>query len=291
MGAKNGEPRAARALNSVVYKSTTEQVDPTKPVSAYANDPEKVKAWKAMRADWRALSATGGDKVYVQMRDAYKKQYEMMKDVIFGRIDDTKELSAESRNTLKTQIYARLFDKGTIEPYFPLTRSGSHWLSYNRGGELVVEAFETKAARDRAIAQLGQDSEVSKIEPFVNLKNIKYANAPEGSFVKQTLQLLDANKVDPTVKEEFMRLFVETLPETSFAKALQRRKGTPGYVEDAIGAFSTKAFDLGRQVERLRYSAKIIDWQKKFEEDNARCFTDVGQRINNELMQRAELRT
>jgi hypothetical protein len=129
---------------------------------------------------------------------------------------------------------------------------------------------------------------VSKIDSFVNLKNVKYANAPEGSFVKQTLQLLDANKVDPTVKEEFMRLFIETLPETSFAKALQRRKGTPGYVEDAIGAFSTKAFDLGRQIERLRYSAKIIDWQKKFEEDNANVLrTDVGQRINNELMQRA----
>ena len=284
---KNGDG-AAKALNNVVYTSTTKQVDPTKPVSAYANDPKKIQAWKDMRADWRALSATGGDKVYTQMRDAYKKQYEMMKDVIFGRIDDTKELSAESRNTLKTQIYARLFDKGTIEPYFPLTRSGSHWLKYNLGGELVVETFETKAARKRAIKQLEQDSEVSKIEPFVNLKNIKYANAPEGSFVKQTLQLLDANKVDPAVKEEFMRLFIETLPETSFAKALQRRAGTPGYVEDAIGAFSTKAFDLGRQVERLRYSAKIIDWQKKFEEDNAALLkTDVGQRINNELMQRA----
>ena len=35
---KNGDG-AARALNSVIYKSTTEQVDPTKPVSAYANDP------------------------------------------------------------------------------------------------------------------------------------------------------------------------------------------------------------------------------------------------------------
>ena len=38
----------------------------------------------------------------------------------------------------------------------------------------------------------------------------------------------------------------------------------------------------------MRYSAKIIDWQKKFEEDNAALLkTDVGQRINNELMQRA----
>jgi hypothetical protein len=329
---KNGT-EAARALNSVIYKSTIEQVDPTKPISAYNKyratfttadsssisveeystaaerdaaiathiqnegkgtakkagdpDPEKIKAWKAMRKDWSSLGPEG-QKVYTQMRDSYRKQYEMMKDVIFGRIDDTAELSPESRNTLKSQVYARLFDKNTIEPYFPLTRSGDYWLSYNRGGEFVVEAFETRAARERAIKQLEQDSEVSKIDSFVNIKNVKYANAPEGSFVKQTLQLLDANKVDPAVKEEFMRLFIETLPETSFAKSLQRRQGTPGYVEDAIGAFSTKAFDLGRQIERLRYSAKIMDWQKNFEENNFDLLkTDAGQRINNELMQRA----
>jgi hypothetical protein len=70
------------------------------------------------------------------------------------------------------------------------------------------------------------------------------------------------------VQAEIMRLFVEALPETSFAKSLQRRKGTAGYNEDAIFALKTKAFDLGRQVERLRYSAKIRDLQDKIAEDN-----------------------
>jgi hypothetical protein len=52
-------------------------------------------------------------------------------------------------------------------------------------------------------------------------------------------------------------LFVDALPENSFAKSLQKRKGTPGYIKDAIYAMKTKGYDLGRQTARLEYSAKI----------------------------------
>lgn len=273
-------------LNRVVYKSTIEQVDPSKPVSAYRNDPEKVKAWKAMRADWRALSSTGGDKVYAQMRDTYKKQYEKMRDVIFGKIDETITDEA-ARKKLKNEVYSRLFETGTIEPYFPLTRSGNYWLSYNDpNGEFTVEAFETLAERDRAITDLSKEG--IKADKFVNINNANYSKAPPSSFVGQTLQTLRANKVSDEVQAEIMRLFVEALPETSFAKSLQRRKGTAGYKEDAIHALKTKAFDLGRQVERLRYSAKIRDLQDKIQEDNAVNLTEENKYIVDELQKRAD---
>jgi hypothetical protein len=320
------------ALNRVVYKSTTEQVDPTKPISAYNKyratfttadsssvkveeystaaerdaavathiqnegkgtakkagdaDPEKIKAWRDMRADWRALSATGGDKIYAQMRDTYKKQYERMRDVIYGKIDETITDEA-ARKKLKNEVYARLFETGTIEPYFPLTRSGNYWLSYVAEGEFTVEAFETMAERDRAMTDLKADTTVKDIEKFVNINNASYAKAPPSSFVGQTLQTLRANKVPDNVQAEIMRLFVEALPETSFAKSLQRRKGTPGYKEDAIFALKTKAFDLGRQVERLRYSAKIRELQDKIAEDNRPRITEENKYILDELDARA----
>lgn len=275
------------ALNRVVYKSTIEQVDPTKPVTAYANNPEKVKAWRDMRADWRALSATGGDKIYAQMRDTYKKQYERMRDVIYGKIDETITDEA-ARKKLKNEVYARLFETGTIEPYFPLTRSGNYWLSYVADGEFTVEAFETMAERDRAMADLKADKSVKDVEKFVNVNNANYSKAPPSSFVGQTLQTLRANKVPDNVQAEIMRLFVEALPETSFAKSLQRRKGTAGYNEDAINALRTKAFDLGRQVERLRYSSKIRDLQDKIAEDNKPKLTEENKYLLDELEARAE---
>ena len=274
------------ALNRLVYTSTIEQVDPSKPVSAYRDNPEKIKAWKSMRADWRALSNTDGDKIYAQMRDTYKKQYQKMKDVIFGKIDET-VTDETARKKLKNEVYSRLFETGTIEPYFPLTRSGNYWLSYDADGQFNVEAFETLAERDRAINDLKADKTVTNVNKFVNISKAPFSKAPPSSFVGQTLQTLRANKVDDKVQAEIMRMFIEALPETSFAKSLQRRKGTPGYKEDALDALRTKAYDLGRQVERLRYSAKIRDLQDKIVEDNAANLTDENKYIIDELEARA----
>ena len=275
------------ALNRLVYTSTIEQVDPSKPVSAYRDNPEKIKAWKSMRADWRALSNTDGDKIYAQMRDTYKKQYQKMKDVIFGKIDET-VTDETARKKLKNEVYSRLFETGTIEPYFPLTRSGNYWLSYDADGQFNVEAFETLAERDRAINDLKADKTVTNVNKFVNISKAPFSKAPPSSFVGQTLQTLRANKVDDKVQAEIMRMFIEALPETSFAKSLQRRKGTPGYKEDALDALRTKAYDLGRQVERLRYSAKIRDLQDKIVEDNAANLTDENKYIIDELQARAD---
>jgi hypothetical protein len=320
-------------LNKVVYTSTIEQVDPSKPRSAYDRyratfntpgtdkltvktyttkaerdaavdahkaqygegtakragdpDPKKLAAYDAMRANWRQLGAEG-QKVYAQMRDTYKKQYERMRDVIYGKIDET-ITDEEARKKLKNEVYARLFETGTIEPYFPLTRSGDYWLSYTAAdGEYYVEAFETLAERDRAMADLKADESVKDVEKFVNLSNANFSKAPPSSFVGQTLQTLRANKVDDKVQAEIMRLFVEALPETSFAKSLQRRKGTKGYQEDAIHALKTKAFDLGRQVERLRYSAKIRDLQDQLVLDNKDNITEENKYLLDELQARAD---
>ena len=281
-------PNRVDTLNKVVYSSTIEQVDPSKPRAYYEklNDPDKLKAYDTMRKDWGKLGSDGR-KIYEQMRDTYKKQYENMRDVIYGKIDETIS-DQEARKQLKNEVYARLFETGTIEPYFPLTRSGTYWLSYVADGEFNVEAFETMAERDRAMNDLKTDKTVKDIEKFVNMSDANYAKAPPSSFVGQTLQTLRANKVDDKVQAEILRLFVEALPETSFAKSLQRRKGTAGYQEDAIHALKTKAFDLGRQVERLRYSAKIRDLQDKIMEDNANKITDENKYLVDEIMKRAD---
>ena len=54
-----------------------------------------------------------------------------------------------------------------------------------------------------------------------------------------------------------MNLFIESLPETSFAKSFSPRKGTLGFNEDAILALKTKGYNLARQIERLRHAPEI----------------------------------
>ena len=255
------------ALNNVIYTSTIEQVDPSKPRSEYAKNPtqnaEKLKAWDAMQADWNSLGESG-QSVYNQMRDTYKKMYEQVKDVLDARIDSVIE-DKGTANKVKAEVYQRLFASGSIEPYFPLTRSGKYWLSYSavdpRYGnkEFYVEAYETSYARDQAIKELKADpkAKADDIQKFANANQINYRKAPATSFVNGVLRTLEANKVDAEVTEEVMRLFLNTLPETSFAQSFRRRKGTLGFQHDAIGALRMKTFSLSRQLSNMEYGQKF----------------------------------
>jgi len=251
------------ALNNVIYTSTLEQVDPSKSRATYAKDAEKLKAWDSLQADWRTLGESGHS-VYNQMRDTYKKMYEQVKDVLDARIDSVIE-DKGTANKIKAEIYQRLFASGHIEPYFPLTRSGNKWLSYsavdprNGNREFYVEAYESNYAREEAIRELKADpkAKADDIQKFVNVNQINYRKAPATSFVNGVLRTLEANKVNAEVTEEVMRLFLNTLPETSFAQSFRRRKGTLGFQHDAIGALRTKTFSLSRQLSNMEYGQKF----------------------------------
>jgi hypothetical protein len=253
-------PDLLDTFNNVVYNSTLDQVDPSKPRSTYEKDAQKLKDWDALQADWRKLGSEG-QSVYNQMRDTYDALYKEVKRVIDGRIDDSlsdKQLASK----VKTEIYQKLFASGSIEPYFPLTRSGKYWLSYHATDprtntkEFFVEAFETARERDNTIKQL-KTAGAEEIQKFSNLADISYKKAPPTSFVNSVLRTMEVNKVDNETIEEVMRLFLNALPETSFAQSFRKRKGVPGFQRDAIGALRMKTFSMSRQLSNMEYGNKL----------------------------------
>ena len=215
-----------------------------------------------------------------------------MKKVVEGRIDglvdaDGNDISSEAKTELRNRIFAKMFDKARIKPYFPLTRKGDFWLKFDvqtaEGTEPVVRAFETEAERRAAIEELTSMPEVKKksngepaFETERSPSNFKFQGAASTSFVGQTMAILNTNGVSQQVKDEFLRLFVDTLPETSFAKSLAKRKGTLGFNEDAMLAFRLKAFDIGRQAVRLKYSRLIRNAM-----DNAREQIETNKDLRN----------
>lgn len=252
-------PNLVDKLNAVIYKSTLDQVDPSKSRSEYVGKTDssgnrKDTAWDDMQNDWKALGAAG-QSVYKQMRDTYKKMYEDVRNVLDTRIDAALE-DKGTANKVKAEIYQRLFASGHIEPYFPLTRTGKHWLSYTLDNEFYVEAFETDYQRRKAIEALQKEG-AKDMQKFANLNQVNYRKAPATSFVNNVLRTLEANKVDANVTEEVMRLFLNTLPETSFAQGFRRRKGTLGFKHDAVGALRMKSFNLSRQLSNMEYGAKL----------------------------------
>ena len=282
------------AFNNVIYNSTLEQVDPSKPKSDYTG--EKLDAWKAMQDDWNSLGEEG-QAHYKSMRNTYKKLYDEMGRILKSKIDEG--ISDEpTRKKVFAEVYNALYDNGVIEPYFPLTRSGGYWLSYSardpRTGnmEFYVEAFESKTDRREAqrVMEADPDAEAKDFQSFSNLSEVSYDKAPPTSFVNDVLQTLQTNNVDAEVKEQIMRLFLDSLPERSFAQSFRNRKGTLGFERDAIGALRKRTSSLSRQLVQMEYGQKISAVQKEIKEHvkTVEKNDDTSVLLANELDQRAD---
>jgi hypothetical protein len=280
--ASGGTKEKQKNLNDLIYSqeygATIYQVDPTltKAQAQKKYDDESFAIWQKQRDDWDALGADG-QKAYRTMRDMYRSLYENLKDAINGRIDEALSKNPDAAAELKKEVFAKLFDSNTLDVYFPLLREGQYKLEFQykdsavdaERDKYVFQMFDSKRQRDRVYDALLKDPDV--ITNTVNridgdFKTSDFNNAPSSSFVKQVLDSLSANKIDNTVQAEIMRLFIDALPESSFAKSLQRRKGTPGYMQDSVYAMKSKGFDLARQVEKLKYNALIQNMEVQLNE-------------------------
>ena len=280
-----GTPEAAQkrteALNRLIYDNdygaTIYQVDPTKPQGTYINKDgsprmdndgnDLLEVWKKQRADWNALGPDG-QAVYNEMRAVYKDQYEKLKAVILKQIDELVQ-NPDDAAKLKRDIFAKLFDSSTLDVYFPLMRDGDYVLRYevknpkSSREASVVQTFTTAAERDDAAKMYKANKDYKNVE-FVEeiTANTFKGTSADPSFAYDTLSILDKNKVPQDVKDQVLKLFINSLPETSFARSLQKRKGTPGYMQDSVYALKTKGYTLASQTAKLKYGALLRQYEK-----------------------------
>jgi hypothetical protein len=240
-------------------------VDPDRPKSYYKNNKDQQALWDEMQSDWRELGPEGQN-AYRQVRDSYAALYERIIDVISGTVDvyvEDKQVQKEFRNEVLTKLTEMA---GKIDPYFPLYRSGDYWLEFNiastskiNPGEYVIKAFETPGARRKFMEELKGNKDVvqDSINELERPEKLSIDRIPPTSFIGQTFRILSANNVPADVQKEMMRLVIDLMPESSFVKSLQARKGTLGFEEDLLYTFKNKAPQLVQQTVRLEYGAKI----------------------------------
>ena len=274
----DGDVGRAKLLNEIVAESTLAGVDPSKDVSTYAGKFDDSgnsleAAWRKMQPTWSKMGAEG-QAVYKQMRDSYAKTHEDLINLLYDRIDASVS-DKDTAKKLRSEIYQRLATRGKIEPYFPLMRSGDFWVSFTRGGEYYKMAFKTSVERDLAIKELRADKAVdlASINKSTPTKKLNYRDAPSTSFVNDLLKVLDVNKVDPEVTEQVMRMFLEALPETSFAQSFRKRMGVLGFNTDATEVFASRSASMAHQLANLEYSAKMYklrDDMQKYVNENDR---------------------
>ena len=261
---KNPEKNAL--LSKVVSTSTLEEVHPGIRRDSYG-DKEMTKSgrlkrdvWDELQSDWKAMGSDG-QAIYEQIRKSYENYFEKAIDLMYERV---KSSGAEFTKS-KSEFKKYLATKGYVHPYFALTRKGKYWLSYNYKGEKYQELFETSTERDNAMDAL-VDGGATDVEAYEKVVTRDYRSAPPESFINTMLRTLQANRVDPKVTDELMRAVVEVMPEASFAKAFQRRKGTLGFNPDPIEAFYSKGMSMARQIARLEYAPKLAAVQNEVDQ-------------------------
>ena len=293
--AKGASAELYERFNKVVYGSTLSQVDPSKPRSTYEKssdpekaknfDPEKLREYDRIKPDYDALGKDGQE-IYRLMRNAYRELYKKIEDEIGSRIDDAVKDTATAKK-LKENIFKKLVDRGGLEPYFPLVRKGKYRLSYNADGEVYIEHFENKADRDAAIKELNEMG-ATEISPFLSISEKTYRKAPSSSFVNQILTTMEAQKVDPAVIESVIDLYLNTMPETSFARAFHTRQGTLGFKQDAVAAMQEKVFSTSAQIANIKYSSILGKLDTELQESLKKKQTDedavyLGQQLRDHI--------
>jgi hypothetical protein len=252
-------------FNKVIYDSTILKADPTKAKKIDTSQAD----YDLVKNNYDKLTPQA-KQLYVQTRDAYAAMYKEILKSIEDRIN-TFVVDPQTKEKIRADILEKLAKRGEIDPYFALTRKGTYWLSYNlvdKSGQMetYIEAYQKERERDRQVLLLEKEG-AKDIQPFSQLSDYKYRSAPSGSFVNKILNVLEINKpkdlsAEESTKyneaaDEVMRLYLSTLPETSFAQSFQKRKETLGYRRDAIEALRDRMYGTAQQLGRMRYSAKL----------------------------------
>ena len=312
--------RFAELIYNYEYGATINQIDPLikdKSVAkiTYGNVEDKFERWVELKNNWDSLSAdTKGEseRAYKILRNFYKQQFTELKNTLYNRVKNVAD--EEQMQALNTQVLEKLFSNKALDVYFPLARKGRFKVEYTTyvnpneplGSGYALEMFETKPQAKRRIAELKADKKITlEGEPIlIDTKGDAIGNYKSASMgiIEEILQSVDQKSMaaGPSTKEELaikeevrnkiVEVFVENLPETSFAKSLQTRKNTKGYEFDPLFALQTKGYDLGRQIVRIQNTKKVNDLESKLIEDYKVKRGSLGSKevgLYQELMQRA----
>ena len=289
-------------LERLITKSTREEVDPAltraEAQKKYSDNKTKMKAWNQMSKDWNSLGENGQN-AYQAMRNAYAKRYEELVAFINRRID-AMPIEEAGKAELRTTMMEKLAKRSRIDPYFPLMRFGDYKLSFDAynadtdSTEPVFMMFETGRERDKFIKNV-LEGDKRVLQQSIELSEARGApdytkNAPSGTFVNEVLRIINTNvksnkSVSDDMQNEIVKIFIEALPETSFAKSFQSRVegGYAGHEQKHIEIMRHKIYDLSRAIVRLQYTDKLAKLR-----DQVRGISEDGTSDDKELIQVAK---
>ncbi|HGP4588287.1 TPA: PLxRFG domain-containing protein [Neisseria meningitidis] len=235
-------------------------------------------------------------RVYRKARDDYRAHFGQVRDALAERL---------ARAGQDVEIVRRLkerFDNELGGVYFPLARFGDYLVVVKDadGNSVNVSRAETLSEAEKLRDALKADFGAGfKVSPVMKSRDyIQSRDAVSGGFMKELGEAVGMLDLDPAQQAELndtlTQLYLNSLPDTSWAKHGIHRKGVPGFSDDARRAYAQNMGSGANYLAKLRYADRMaeqldvmqdfVDGRKYVEGFNQRQL----QRVADEMRKRHE---
>lgn len=200
-------------------------------------------------------------RVYRQARDDYRAHFGQVRDALAERLARAGQ-DAETVRRLKER-----FDNELGGVYFPLARFGDYLVVVKDadGNSVNVSRAETlseaEKLRDALKADFGAGFKVSPV--MKSRDSIQSRDAVSGGFMKElgeAVGMLDLDSAQQAqLNDTLTQLYLNALPDTSWAKHGIHRKGVPGFSDDARRAYAQNMGSGANYLAKLRYADRMAE--------------------------------
>ncbi|HFC7414683.1 TPA: PLxRFG domain-containing protein [Neisseria meningitidis] len=235
-------------------------------------------------------------RVYRKARDDYRAHFGQVRDALAERL---------ARSGQDAEIVRRLkerFDNELGGVYFPLARFGDYLVVVKDadGNSVNVSRAETLSEAEKLRDALKADFGAGfKVSPVMKSRDyIQSRDAVSGGFMKELGEAVGMLDLDPAqqaqLNDTLTQLYLNSLPDTSWAKHGIHRKGVPGFGDDVRRAYAQNMGSGANYLAKLRYADRMaeqldvmqdfVDGRKYVEGFNQRQL----QRVADEMRKRHE---
>ena len=200
-------------------------------------------------------------RVYRKARDDYRVHFGQVRDAIAERLARAGQ-DAEIVRRLKER-----FDNELGGVYFPLARFGDYLVVVKDadGNNVNVSRAETLSEAEKLRDALKADFGAGfKVSPVMKSRDyIQSRDAVSGGFMKELGEAVGMLDLDPAqqaqLNDTLMQLYLNSLPDTSWAKHGIHRKGVPGFSDDARRAYAQNMGSGANYLAKLRYADRMAE--------------------------------
>ncbi|HGO8425606.1 TPA: PLxRFG domain-containing protein [Neisseria meningitidis] len=200
-------------------------------------------------------------RVYRKARDDYRAHFGQVRDALAERLARAGQ-DAETVRRLKER-----FDNELGGVYFPLARFGDYLVVVKDadGNSVNVSRAETLSEAEKLRDALKADFGAGfKVSPVMKSRDyIQSRDAVSGGFMKElgeAVGMLDLNPAQQAeLNDTLTQLYLNALPDTSWAKHGIHRKGVPGFSDDARRAYAQNMGSGANYLAKLRYADRMAE--------------------------------